>query len=734
MTSIWGFLLCTGAASCVAGLLLILKKLLEDKLPPSWQYSVWGLLFLRLALPFGLDGTGGRQILVPLPLWVETLKTMAEQQLHSAFDSPWTVTRVTAPVGLWPHGAPQSITDWLFVLYLSGAALCLVRYAAGYARLRLALRTAQPLTGEQTAQLARVCSRYGLKAPRAVRVTGLPSAFVCGVLRPVLALPDTAVDDKVLLHELLHLKHLDSLQSMLWCFWRAVHWCNPFLQYCFDRIGNDGEAACDQRVLERLQGEERRDYGRILLSMANERYPRAAGTSSLSNGGQCIARRVQAIARFKQYPQGMGLVSICILAMLLSPVLVGGKAAGPDLAGSGYVDLNGPYRLHEAYTLAQTRTSRCSSMAGALDLFAHGMFKANRAYYLMAVSPAQQLQLMDAARRGEAVLAESGPARLRALAEHANMETEANYTVWNLTRQPDGSYSAWLCWHWKGFVQWDAAATKEWVELGWLPADLQQKQAERRYAAAMEDGLIEEHEQQDIDSPQVQAGIAWLMPVTITGGNSSYTVTPQGEGFAVTTGDYLYDDEDALITGAIRPLAVYKGQTEQGHAEATLYTCTTVSMQTPQTNSFWPSQPLLTTASPDPGAGFDRTVQLGQAQYTQFIPADPAGVQQAGMYLLTHTEATDTLSGEDHTADVQGSMAGGSSNGDEWFSRTYNEADGYTADDGSGARQFTGTLGQRISPFTDLNPKGAVQLPHSFEMQIYINGQQADALLLQKEG
>ena len=124
MTSIWGFLLCTLAASVTAALLLAVKRLLEDKIPPSWQYGVWGVLLLRLALPFGLDGSSGRQVLLPLPEWVETLKTLCEQHLDSAYDSPFALTRVFAPVG-WLPGAPRSAADWLFVLYLAGAALAL---------------------------------------------------------------------------------------------------------------------------------------------------------------------------------------------------------------------------------------------------------------------------------------------------------------------------------------------------------------------------------------------------------------------------------------------------------------------------------------------------------------------------------------------------------------------------------------------------------------------------------
>ena len=106
---------------------------------------------------------------------------------------------------------------------------------------------------EVLAQVEGVAARYGLKAPRRVVVLpGLESAFVCGPLRPVLALPDRPVDDKVLLHELLHLRHGDVWAGVGVCALRCLHWCNPLIWYCCDRMQNDCEALCDQRVLERL--------------------------------------------------------------------------------------------------------------------------------------------------------------------------------------------------------------------------------------------------------------------------------------------------------------------------------------------------------------------------------------------------------------------------------------------------------------------------------------------------
>ena len=50
MCDLWSFLLQSLTASGAAALLLLMKALLRDKLPPSWQFSVWGVLGLVLIL------------------------------------------------------------------------------------------------------------------------------------------------------------------------------------------------------------------------------------------------------------------------------------------------------------------------------------------------------------------------------------------------------------------------------------------------------------------------------------------------------------------------------------------------------------------------------------------------------------------------------------------------------------------------------------------------------------
>lgn len=374
MGNIWEFLLQTLTVSLAAAVLLIVKYLLTDKLSPRWQYGVWGLLALRALIPAGT----ARQVLLPLPVWVDMWKTAAERGLGSAYASPWSSLDAGSVLPL-PSGAPRSLTDWLFLVYVLGVLGWLLWKAAAYARLRLVLRRGTPASAEVSARIAAVCEKYGLRSCRAVEVEGLPTAFVCGVIRPVLALPRGGADDKVLLHELLHLKYFDAAQGIFWCLIRALHWCDPFMHYVLDRVGNDLESLCDQRVLERLEGEERREYGGILLGMANAKYARAPGTSSISNGGKNISRRIAAIVRFKLYPRGMALASVCIVLVLAAPLLLG--SAGTDIGHMYPNELDGLDR-----SLAAARTTRCRTPAAALDTYAKGLIYDN-GVFLAAASP-----------------------------------------------------------------------------------------------------------------------------------------------------------------------------------------------------------------------------------------------------------------------------------------------------------------------------------------------------------
>ena len=431
MSNLWEWLLQTLSVTLVAALLLLIKRMLEDKLSPRWQYGVWVILALRILLPVHVQ----RTTLLPLPLWMEALKSSVEARLASAYAAPYVPLSLHHVLPI-PHGAPQSISDWLFVLLTAGMILCALWYLLSYLRLRLMLRRGTPVRTEIRKQIEAVCAEYDLKSCRVVEVKGLHSAFVCGILRPMLAIPaDSAVDDKILLHELLHLKYRDAWQNVFWCILRCLHWFNPLMHIVINRIENDMESLCDQRVLERLVGEERRVYGNILLSMANDRFARAPGSSSISNGGKNIARRIAAIVRFKKYPRGMTLVSVCIVLVLLCPTLLGSAhAAGTDAYTPDHDEL--------AQAMALSRIRRCTTVAGAIDTYAKGLMCENGIYIATASPLNRQQALTETMRQNRGTYHYAW--HLDGGAELENVDVSRGYELYELTEQADGSYTAYL--------------------------------------------------------------------------------------------------------------------------------------------------------------------------------------------------------------------------------------------------------------------------------------------------
>ena len=382
MVNIWEFLLQTISVSLVAGLILFVKNIFKDKLTPRWQYGIWVILILRIFMPVKAD----KLVLLPFSIYLEMLKSYIENFLGSSFTHPLTATG-SSSVFPYISSAPKSITDVLFIIYIAGVIAFLCFYLVSYIKLRLVLRKGNDISSEKRLELQHILSENNIKKIKIISVKGINSAFICGIFSPVLVLPtEREIDKKILLHEIMHLKHLDSFQNIFWCLLRCLHWCNPFMHYVFNVIGNDMEMLCDQRVLENLEGEDRREYGVLLLNEVNQKYARMPGTTSVSNGGKNIAKRIEAIVRFKKYPKGMALVSVCIAIILSLPCL---------FVNAGYSASNNIYYPQTEYqyqkALAYARINRPTTIAGAIDTYAKALIE-NNGIMLLTASPVEKHQ------------------------------------------------------------------------------------------------------------------------------------------------------------------------------------------------------------------------------------------------------------------------------------------------------------------------------------------------------
>ncbi len=372
MFDLWGFLLQTLSVSGVAALILIVKALFKDKLPPKWQFAVWGIFGIIMLIPAGI---GGRYILFHWQAAVEIIKARCMD---------FSFTRVLFPIPIIKT-IPHTVIEWIFAAYVLGVIVQLLKYIASYAKLRRIVHMGNELSGEKLNRIQITAAEKKVKLFKVVEVAELRSAFVCGIFRPVLVLPaGNEIDEKIILHELFHMKNKDTVWSVIICALRSLHWCNPVIAYCSGRALNDMESRCDQYVLENLEGEERREYGYILLSMSNERFAKTPGSTCINNGGKNIRERIENIARFKEYPQGMGLVSICVLILLFFPLAAG-------------VQSSSLFKFSDSIgiTLASARSIACTTPAGAFDTYGKAIIEKNGYYRAMCAPQSIQAEILN---------------------------------------------------------------------------------------------------------------------------------------------------------------------------------------------------------------------------------------------------------------------------------------------------------------------------------------------------
>lgn len=174
----------------------------------------------------------------------------------------------------------------------------------------------------------------------AVRLPGLSSAFVFGLVRPRICLPaglGAEEERMILAHERAHLRRGDHLTRPLAWALVCVYWFDPlvWLGYCLAM--RDMERCCDEAALRGLGPDARQGYARALLALA---AGRPAAPWAPAFGQEDVKGRIRRLlrpahpARWALALAGLGVAAVCA-ALAFAPA----RTAAPrpeDLAGRVY--------------------------------------------------------------------------------------------------------------------------------------------------------------------------------------------------------------------------------------------------------------------------------------------------------------------------------------------------------------------------------------------------------------
>ena len=166
------------------------------------------------------------------------------------------------------------------------------------------------------------------------------SPLLCGVGRPLVAVPDAIIEEAprerirfILLHELSHLKSFDLLWSWIWQAGAAIHFFNPIVRVSTKNFAVVRELRCDDNVLKHLTPEDRVEYGHSLLDLVQRLRPDTAGSQGVAcvvENGMTLAERIKNITGARRKRS----ILTPILAALL---LVGGTLTPTGCSDSGNI-------------------------------------------------------------------------------------------------------------------------------------------------------------------------------------------------------------------------------------------------------------------------------------------------------------------------------------------------------------------------------------------------------------
>lgn len=291
-------------ASILVGLVLILRLIFQKA--PKWvNVLLWGLVAIRLVLPFGIESSFS---LIPKTDWI-----VQESEVH--FD---TVAGNTPAVEVSDPGKdvivaytpvnPEiesqrgvNVSFMLSCIWICGMVLLLLYLAVSYFRIFLRIRTAKRF--EDNIYLS----------------SAIDSPFVFGVFRPRICLPENmdAVNmSYVVSHEQAHISRRDHWWKPIGFLLLSIHWFNPVLWLAYILLCRDIEMACDEKVVRDMGEVERADYSEALLECSVKRTIISA--CPLAFGEVGVKTRIKSVLNYKK--PAFWMIAAAVLACVVAAV------------------------------------------------------------------------------------------------------------------------------------------------------------------------------------------------------------------------------------------------------------------------------------------------------------------------------------------------------------------------------------------------------------------------------
>lgn len=297
------FLTIVNMSLCASWLILAIMILrgLVPKIPKWGCVFLWGLVALRLLVPFSVES---RFSLIPNAMPGFEAAVTENMELG--------ITEPAIPV-VSDSAANTVFLSVFIAVWLTGVLLLLAYFVVSYWWMRRRLDTAV-LLRENIYQSDRI-----------------HTPVVVGIFKPRICIPfrvEEGTINHIIAHEKTHICRGDHWWKLIGYFTLILHWFNPFVWIAYMLFGRDIEIACDNAVVGRLTREERADYAQALVMCSS--HSRIRNAYPLYFGEVGVKTRVKSVMNYKS-PTAWHYVLTAAFSILLmscfltNPVRVSGE-------------------------------------------------------------------------------------------------------------------------------------------------------------------------------------------------------------------------------------------------------------------------------------------------------------------------------------------------------------------------------------------------------------------------
>ncbi|GAB6543484.1 M56 family metallopeptidase [Bacillus cereus] len=342
-------------ASILVGLILCIKILLRNKLPPRWQYLLWIILIVRLLLPWSpgssysiysilsySNGTPVTSHQDSTDRRIQGSTTIGGTKTYT-YGSAQTAEKSKKQTHNNEKKNDETVSFYTIVLYIWLAVVIILSFATIIMNKRLLfyIKKQPVITDERISKIFESCKKsMSVKRDIPLLLAGkIASPTVFRFLRPRVLLSSAhmkVLDEQQLRyifhHELAHIKRRDVGVNWLMHGLLILNWFNPILWYAYSCMREDQELARDAFALTYIDSEEKLAYGHTIITLLEHysSYYQVPSLANLSRNKRTLKRRILMIKKFKKNSYRWSAFGVVAILAVSSVSLLNAHADIPN--------------------------------------------------------------------------------------------------------------------------------------------------------------------------------------------------------------------------------------------------------------------------------------------------------------------------------------------------------------------------------------------------------------------